>query len=143
MKLLISFFLLISFSSFAQEDVKRGTIKVEKTSCTKVKDNDSVYAFVDVMPQFPGGNDSLSKWLNKNLRYPQIERDNWFGTVFCSFFIQNDGKISDITILKSTLSYFDNEAKWLIQSMPEWIPGKCNGTIVPVKVNFPIKFGLQ
>ena len=151
MKLLISFFLLTSFSSFAQsvrtpseEDVKRGTIKVEKNSCTKIKDNDSIYASVDVMAEFPGGQDSLKKWLNKNLRYPQqAAEEDLQGTVFSSFIVGVDGKISNIVILNGTYLPFENETKRLIQSMPDWIPGKCNGTLVPVKVNFPLKFSLK
>ena len=144
MKLLLSFFLLISFSCFSQETDKRGTIRIEKASCTKVKDNDSVYAFVDVMPVFSGGIDSLNKWMNKNLRYPKDAADlDWFGTIFCSFIIQSDGSITDITSMKSTNASCENEAKRLIGSMPKWIPGMCNGTIVPVKVNYPIKFILK
>ena len=142
MKLLISCFLLISFSCFAQDGDKRGTIKIEKTSCVKVKDNDSIYAVVDVMPEFPGGNDSLNKWMVKNVRYPKTE-ECFSGTIFLSFIIGVDGGVSDIEMLRGVTSAFENEAKRLIQSMPNWIPGRCNGTLVPVKINYPIKFSLR
>jgi protein TonB len=144
MKFIFSILLLFSFSCFAQDGDKRGTIKIEKTDCIKVKDNDSVYSTVDVMPQFPCGIDSLNKWLFKNLRYPQTELNNSIeGTVFLSFVVGLDGNISDITIFRGTNVSFDNEAMRLIKSMPKWFPGKCNGTIVAVKMNFPIKFSLQ
>ncbi|MGZ4034580.1 MAG: energy transducer TonB [Bacteroidia bacterium] len=142
MKLLLSILLLFSFSCFAQEGDKRGTIKIEKADCVKVKDNDSLYLFVDIMPEFPGGIDSLNKWMNNNLRYPP-SGDDASGTVFASFVIGINGRVSDITIFKGLVPSFDNEALRLIGSMPDWIPGKCNGTIVPVKYNFPVRFILR
>jgi periplasmic protein TonB len=142
MKLLLAILLLFSFSCIAQESDKRGTIKIEKADCVKVKDNDSLYLFVDVMPEFPGGIDSLKKWMNKNLRYSPIG-DDATGTVFASFIIGINGSISDITVFKGSYAPYDNEAERLLRLMPNWIPGKCNGTIVPVKMNYPIKFGIQ
>ena len=144
MKLLIPCFLFISLSCFAQETEKRGTIKIEKSNCARLSDNDSVYAFVDKMPEFPGGTDSLNQWMNSNLRYPEpIGLDNRSGTVFASFVVLKDGTISDIKFLKSVDADFEKEAYRLIKLMPDWIPGRCNGTLVDVKINFPIKFRLR
>lgn len=144
MKLLIPCFLLISLSCFAQETEKRGTIKIEKSNCVKLPDNDSVYSYVDKMPEFPGGSDTLYQWINHHLKYPKaaLEEDR-FGTVFCSFIVQKDGRITDINVRKSNYSDFDNEALRLLKLMPEWIPGRCNGALVDVKINFPIKFILK
>ena len=144
MKLLISCFLLISFSCFAQEGDKRGTIRIEKASCIKHDESDSVYISVDHMPEFPGGTDSLNKWMNTNLRYPKTASEqNRFGTVFGSFVVLSDGNISDIKILKGVDKDFEKEAVRLIKLMPNWHSGSCNGTYVPVKINFPIKFILK
>ena len=149
MKLLIHFFLLISVCCFAQsggtpleETEKRGTIKIEKSNCVRL--NDSVFAYVDSLPQFPGGVDALYQWMNKNVKYPRkaLEEER-FGTVFCSFIILKDGSITDINILKCVYSDFEAEAMRLIKSMPDWIPGRCGGTLVNVKVNFPINFVLK
>lgn len=137
MKLLIPCFLLFSFTCFAQEKAKRGTIKIEKTECVLLENNDSVYWSVDKMPEFKGGTDSLNIWMNMNLRYPA---EMMSGTVFCSFIVQIDGSITDITILKSAYRELNMEAGRLLKSMPAWNPGKCNGTLVAVKVNYPIKF---
>lgn len=144
MKLLIPFFLSISFSCFAQEVDKRGTIKIEKASCIKHDEGDSVYISVDRMPEFPGGSDSLNKWMNTNLRYPKpAAEQNRFGTVFGSFVVLSDGDIVDIRILKGVDKDFEKEAMRLLKLMPNWHPGSCNGTFVPVKINFPIKFILK
>lgn len=144
MKLLTPCFLLISILGFSQETEKRGTIKIEKSNCARVENNDSVYAFVDQMPAFAGGHDSLIKWMNQNLRYPKSAlEESVFGTVYVSFFIGKDGSISNINILKGINKDFENEAYRLIKIMPDWIPGRCNGTLVDVKINFPIKFSIK
>ncbi|CAN5502853.1 energy transducer TonB [soil metagenome] len=151
MKLLIPCFLLMSFSCFAQsvrtpseETEKRGTIKIEKSNCVKLSDNDSVYAYVDQMPEFNGGGDTLYQWINHHLNYPKkaLEEDR-SGTVFCSFVVLKNGKISNIKFLKTGNSDFEKEALRLIKLMPDWIPGRCNGVLVDVKINFPIKFTLK
>jgi len=144
MKLLITCFLLISFSGFAQENEKRGTIKIEKSTCKRLKDNDSVYSIVDSMPEFRGGADSLFQWMNHHIKYPvKAIKEERFGTVFCSFVVLKDGKISDINVMKGVYSDFENEAVRLIKLMPDWIPGRCGGVLVDVKVNFPVKFSLK
>ena len=71
MKLLFSFFFLISVACFAQENGTRGTIKVNRNDCVLVKGSDSVYAQVDQMPEFPGGHEKMLKWISQNLKYPK------------------------------------------------------------------------
>ena len=86
MKLLIPCFLLISVCCFAQETEKRGTIKIEKSNCVRLDNNDSVYAFVDQMPEFRGGQDSLLAWISKNVKYPVgTFEETSQATIFASF----------------------------------------------------------
>ena len=144
MKLLIPCFLLISVACFAQETEKRGTIKIEKSTCVRLDSNDSVYAFVDQMPEFRGGQDSLLAWLGKNVIYPKLAIEEYAtATVFASFVVLKDGSITDIKIFKANNSPFEKEALRLLDVMPDWISGRCNGTLENVKINLPIKFGLR
>lgn len=144
MKLLIPCFLLISVLGFSQETEKRGTIKIEKTNCVRLDNNDSVYAFVDQMPEFRGGQDSLLAWIGEKVVYPKIAVEEYAtATVFASFVVLKDGSISDIKIFKANNSPFEKEALRLLDIMPDWIPGRCNGTLENVKINLPIKFGLK
>ncbi|MDZ4665400.1 MAG: energy transducer TonB [Bacteroidota bacterium] len=144
MKLLIPCFLLISVLGFSQETEKRGTIKIEKSNCVRLENNDSIYAFVDQMPEYRGGQDSLLLWFSKNLKYPKIlVEESAKATVFASFIVLKDGSISDIKIFKANNSPFEIEALRLLNMMPDWIPGRCSGTLADVKINLPIKFGLK
>ncbi len=144
MKLLIPCFLLISVFGIAQESEKRGTIKIEKSNCVRLDNNDSVYAFVDQMPEFRGGQDSLSAWITKNVKYPSPSVEEYATPkVFASFVVKKDGSIGSINILKGNNSLYENEVLRLLKLMPDWIPGRCNGTLADVKINLPIKFGLK
>jgi protein TonB len=135
---------MLSFACFAQEKGKRGTIKIEKTTCVLLENNDSVYAYVDQMPEFKGGSDSLNNWMNRNLRYPKTSiEESSFGTVYASFIVLKDGTISSIKIFKGNNAAFEKEALRLLDLMPDWEPGRCSTHLVDVKINFPVKFILK
>lgn len=95
----------------------------------------------DQMPRFPGGADSLSSFITKNLVYPPIALKHRIeGNVFTCFTVSNKGEISGITVLQSASSMLDSEAIRLIKNMPKWIPGRQDNINVNVWCTLPIKF---
>lgn len=58
-------------------------------------------------------------------------------------FCKQRWSINNINILKGVNKDFEKEAFRLVKMMPDWIPGRCNGTLADVKINLPIKFGLK
>jgi protein TonB len=105
-------------------------------------DND-VYLYVDVAPQFPGGQPALYKFINKNLQYPQkaIER-NQQGIVKLYFVVRKDGSVDKIQVIKSAGALLDKEAIRLLKSMPRWKPGYRHGKPVNAQHSLPISFKL-
>ena len=101
------------------------------------------YTFVEQMPDFPGGETALHKYLVENVKYPQIAKENDVqGTVYVTFIVDKNGEISDIKVLRGIGAGCDEEAIRVIANMPMWNPGKQNGMAVPVRFNMPIKFQL-
>lgn len=99
--------------------------------------------FVPEMPQFVGGEVALLKFLYKNINYPQIAKQNGIeGTVFVSFVVNEDGKISDVEILRDIGGTCGDAAKTVIEQMPNWQPGYQNGQAVKVRMKLPIKFDI-
>jgi TonB family protein len=99
----------------------------------------------DQMPEFDGGFESLTSFIEQNIEYPKWEKDNNIeGTVFLKFVVDKKGKIKNPKIIKSVTKAknFDNEAIRLVNIMPDWKPGKYNGVIVEVEYNLPIRFKL-
>ena len=105
---------------------------------------DPVFTSVETLPEFPGGEEARSKYLNKNLKYPEeAKKKGLEGEVFVSFLVGKDGSISNPVIIKSIGNGFDEEAMKVINEMPKWKPGIQNGKPVRVRLNMPIYFKLK
>ncbi|WP_294590451.1 energy transducer TonB [uncultured Bacteroides sp.] len=115
-----------------------------KQVVTQAVEEEKVFDMVEQMPQFPGGQVELMKWIGEHLKYPTIAQENGVqGRVTCQFVVGKDGKVRDVTVLKTLDPYCDKEAVRVIMAMPNWIPGKQNGKAVAVKYTVPITFRLQ
>lgn len=108
------------------------------------EEKEEPYTMVEQMPQYPGGVQELMKFISKNLRYPAIAQENGIqGRVILRFVVSASGKVEDVQVLRSLDPYCDKEAVRVVQSMPQWIPGKQNGRNVPVYYTLPVVFRLQ
>ncbi len=108
------------------------------------QEEEKPYTMVEQMPQFPGGQVELLKYIAKNLRYPTIAQENGIqGRVILRFVVSATGEVKDITVLRSLDPYCDKEAIRVVSTLPQWIPGKQNGRNVPVYYTLPIQFKLQ
>jgi periplasmic protein TonB len=92
--------------------------------------------------EFPGGVTELMKWLSKEIRYPEAVRDI-DGRVVLRFVVEKDGSISNINVLKSTHSSFENEAIRAIKKMPTWKAGRQNSRNVRCYFTLPVSFKLD
>lgn len=131
-------FFLFAFISNAQDD--KQTVQPTEDR----RDSASIVMMpVEVMPQFPGGEDALIKYLSKNLKYPANAKKSWIeGTVYVTFLLDKEGKVTEPKILKSVSEELDAEAIRLVNEMPQWTPGTQNGKPVIVQYNLPVRFKL-
>ena len=110
----------------------------------KVVEDNKVFDVVEQMPDFPGGMSALMSYLNKNIRYPVVAEENGIqGRVIVTFVVERNGSITDVQVVKSVDPSLDKEAIRVVKSMPNWIPGKQNGSAVRVKYTLPVTFRLQ
>lgn len=101
----------------------------------EIPDNDTI------PPQFPGGNDAMVKYLIDNVKYPNDARlSGTKGTVYLQFQVQENGKITDVKVVKGVSASIDNAALNAVKKMPEWIPATINNKPVPFIMAIPIKF---
>ncbi|MCC6837987.1 MAG: TonB family protein [Bacteroidia bacterium] len=101
---------------------------------------------VEQMPVFPGGDVEMMKYIQKNIQYPQVEKEAGIsGTCYVTFVVEKDGNITDVKVLRGVSGGpgCDKEAMRVVKSMPNWKPGKQNGREVRVQFNLPIKFTLR
>lgn len=103
-----------------------------------------IFTVVEEMPEFPGGNAELLKYLAKSIKYPVIAQENGIqGRVICAFVVNRDGGIVDAEVLRGVDPSLDKEALRVIMAMPKWKPGKQRGKPVRVKYTVPVTFRLQ
>ena len=94
-----------------------------------------------VMPQFPGGEAELHKYIISELEYPLDARlNNEKGEVLVAFSVGMDGYITGVRVVRSVSKSLDAEAVRVVSKMPPWIPGKKNGRPVRAEMSIPINF---
>ncbi len=104
---------------------------------------DDVFVRAEVAPLYPGGESAMMKYLQKNIKYPTIAKENGVkGTVYVQFVVEKDGKVDDISIVKGVDKSLDAEAKRVVSSMPRWTAGSQTGIPVAVQYVLPVKFEL-
>ncbi|MDH6303471.1 protein TonB [Parabacteroides sp. PF5-5] len=103
-----------------------------------------IFTVVEEMPQFPGGEGELLKFIGKSIKYPVIAQENGIqGRVICAFVVNRDGTVVDAEVVRGVDPSLDKEALRVIGTMPKWTPGKQRGKPVRVKYTVPITFRLQ
>lgn len=96
-----------------------------------------------VMPQYPGGEAELHKFIMSELQYPLEARVNKeSGEVLVAFSVGMDGYISGVRVVRSVSESLDAEAVRVVSKMRPWIPGKKNGRNVRAEMSIPIKFSV-
>ena len=108
---------------------------------------DEVFDFhvVEQKPSFNGGDaNEFSKWVNKNLDYPEIAKENGVqGRVILRFTVNPDGSVSNVTVLRGVDSSLDKEAVRVVSKSPKWKPGRQRDRAVKVTYTFPVIFQLR
>jgi Ca-activated chloride channel family protein len=107
-------------------------------------EEEEVFVVVEDDPEFPGGMDSLKAFIERNLVYPQLAKDNKIeGKVFVTFVVEKDGSISGVKVLRDIGYGCGAEAIRVVMKMPKWKPGKQRGKPMRVQFNLPIEFKLK
>ena len=117
----------------------------------KGEEQEQVFFIVEHMPEFPGGDVEMRKFIAENTKYPEeAKAKGLVGKVFVQFVIDKEGSVVNIKIARGVDPILDNEAIRVVQSMPKWKPGEQSERIdgekvwVPKNVSFtvPITFDL-
>ncbi len=117
-------------------------IIVEEKKPEPVKEE--VFTAVEQMPQFPGGEAELLKYVATHIKYPTMAAENNIqGRVVVKFVVKKDGNVGDVVVLRGKDPDLDKEAVRVVKTLPKFIPGKMNGQAVSVWYTLPINFKLQ
>ena len=105
----------------------------------EVEGESDVYQIVEQMPEFPGGQEAMEKYINDNVRFWEVIKE-WqcdvSGKIFVGFIVEPDGSITNVKVLRGIEKHCDEEAMRVVKSMPKWKPGMLNGE--PVRVSYMV-----
>jgi len=137
-------FIILNQSLFSQEKKKEDDVVPINIGEVEEVGEEEIFTMVEEMPSFPGGEDSLYKYLGMNIRYPLAAKSNGIqGIVYVTFVISKNGSVKDVKLLRGIGGGCDEEAIRVVQEMPNWNPGKQRGKNVNVQINMPIKFTVR
>jgi len=127
-----------------EKDETPSIIAIRKSDLHTRDTGKEVFTVVEQMPSFPGGVEARTKFLMENIIYPLEAREKGYqGTVYLTFVVEPDGRITNLRMLKGVHPSIDAEAVRVVKLMPNWEPGKQRSKPVRVQFNMPIKFTLQ
>ena len=100
-----------------------------------------VFSIVEVMPEFPGGNLAMLKFIAENLIYPiESMRRGESGRVIVQFIVEPNGEVSNVQVARGLSPALDREAILVVESLPAWTPGKHQGEKVRARMTVPVMF---
>ncbi len=132
------------FETEPGQDLLLNYNEIVYSSGKKEIEEEEIFIHVEEMPEFPGGDISLQRYIANAIKYPVIAQEIGIqGKVFVSFVIDEFGNINDVNIIRGVDPSLDNEALRVIRSLPQWKPGKQGGKAVKVRYYVPINFELR
>lgn len=103
-----------------------------------------VYSEHQTASEFAGGDSLMLRFLFEHVKYPRQEMENDIqGKVVVGFIVNEDGSLSDYTLLRSVSPGLDTEAMRVVMQMPNFKPATKLGQPVKTQYNLPVVFKLQ
>ena len=130
--------LAVTFANCNNSMLLSNDDKINEKSFTN---QDDAYVIVEEMPEFPGGEKALLKYIAENVVYPQEAKEKDIeGSVYIKFVVNSEGKVQDVETLRGVDPLLDQEAIKVIESLPDFKPGRQDGKPVNVSMQVPIMF---
>lgn len=105
-------------------------------------EEDPIFIKVEIESQYPGGASAWSRFLQKNLLYPdRANEDNIQGTVLVQFIVDRDGTVSDVQVISDRWRLGEAAVR-IIKKSGKWEPVVQNGNQVKSYKKQPITFRL-
>jgi protein TonB len=104
------------------------------------EDEPVIFVPIQNMPEFPGGDEALMRYLS-TVKYPRIAVETGIqGTVYVGFVVEKDGSISHVKVIRGVSEECDAEAVRAIKAMPKWQAGMQRNKPVRVYYTLPIRY---
>ena len=124
--------------------IEEQTKSAENEKPKTIPEEENVFFVVEQMPEFPGNEMALRKYIANDVYYPvEAHKNGISGKVYVTFVVSKDGSVANAEIARGVDPLLDKEALRVVNSLPKWKPGYQRGEPVNVKYTVPINFALQ
>jgi len=137
---------IVEYEVEIEDDVVIEDTESDEDEMIEIEDesDDEFFMVVENMPEFPGGDLGLMKYIQKNVKYPPIAKQyNITGKVYVSFIVEKSGYVSNVKVVRGVDKNLDAEAVRVVNSLPQYKPGKQRGKPARVMFTIPINFTLS
>lgn len=120
--------------------------KVEIVEIEEVEEEaePEIFFSAEEMPEYPGGNLALQKFIAETIVYPAVARETDLqGKVYVQFEVNKRGEVDKVTVVRGVDPILDNEAIRVVKLIKGFKPGKQRGKPVSVWYTVPINFKLN
>ncbi len=118
--------------------------KKDEFNNPRLNPDEKVFYAVEDMPEFPGGENALQKYIASSIIYPEIAvQDEIQGKVYVSFIVTKNGTVTNAQIDRGVSPALDKEALRVVNSLPKWLPGRQKGQAVNVSYRMQINFSFD
>ena len=117
------------------------TAYAQEPTCT---DTTPVITLVEKMPEYPGGNDALFRFLREAVSVPASEAMDGIpaSRATFAFTVQRDGSICDIVATHPDQQWVAR-TEAALRGMPHWQPGEQRGSAVNVRYSLPMRIHIK
>ncbi len=143
--MIVSVAFFFACDRIADEEIHQSSFEESQQNSLKGEEIEATFFVVEVMPQFPGGDEELRNFIATNVKYPvDAKEQGKSGRVYVQFVVSKTGAVKDVKVVRSGgFESIDEEAVRVVSAMPKWIPGMQRGKKVNVNYTIPINFVLQ
>ena len=134
------FLLSLALSSLMSMASNNG---IHSNACDTTRERGDIFEIPEQLPQFPGGEMALMKYLADNCIYPsEAAKDSIQGRVVVQFIIDSLGYVGDVNVVRSVHELLDGEAVRVVKTLPRFAPGRENGKAINTLYTLPVTFKL-
>jgi TonB family protein len=142
----VAAFIFLTISAYRQIPTDNPAIKDVTfiPSNAAKSDEEEPFVTVEQMPEFPGGDKELLKFIATNTTYPYDSKVKGIqGRIIVRFCVTSTGGVDKLTVIQGVAPDLNAEALRVVSTLPRFIPGKQAGKNVPVWFMVPITFTLK
>lgn len=146
LQMALAFQMLLYYNFYDHEEYLFIAIFFALSSAFLSAFSSTIYAMGDtqdkvVMPEYPGGERALHKYILNETRYPDEARNKGeVGEVLVSFTVEANGIVTGVKVIRRVSKTLDEEAVRVVKNMRIWRPAKKNGRRVRCDMTIPINF---